>query len=265
MLKKIIYFIFFLVLFACESSSDSSSIQSRFTIDLTSSATQTNVDQEFIVTLSANEPIKTIMVSYDNFATIVDNLSTSSDFGTDETLVFNFDVLGTKTIYIKAYNASGQFTTKAVTVNVNRGNAVKIIGMQITSFYNINSTWDPEFGASDPNRLADVFFGFNKSKISSPIQGTYSVSTWYKSTVKQNQEDLTWNTTTGNLYIDPTKTIRMGVVDEDVPPLGQNLLNSIQDYKDFSLSGYTVTKPTSITYSYPEIGLEFILQVEWPN
>lgn len=255
----------FLGLVACDSGSDSTDTgqdQNNFTVNLVSSVTQINVDEEFTVTVNASEAMTGLVISYDNFTTIASNLYTN--FGTTKTLKFNFDTLGNKTIYIKAFNAANQSAVKSVTVNVNRGNAVKIIGMQVVSFNNINGTWDPEYPTTNPNHLADVFFGFNKSTLNSPFESGYNYRKWYTSSVKQNQGDLTWIFAVENLYIQPEKIIRMGVVDEDTPPLGQNLLNSIQDYKDFSLSAYTTTKPTTITYSYPEINLEFVLQVEWP-
>jgi len=263
MLKKIIYLLPFIFL-ACDSGNESNNdALNNFTIELVSSVVQTHIDEEFTVTVNASEAMKELEISYDNFVTIAGNLYT--DFGTSKTLTFNFDDLGSKTIYIKAFNAANQSIVKSVVIKVNRGNAVKITGIQVVSFNNINGTWDPEYPVSNPNHLADVFFGLNKTKLNNSFEESYSFKTWYTSLVKENQGDLTWNIGNEGLYINPMKTIRLGVIDQDTPPLGQNLLNSIQDYKDFSLSAYTMTKPNSITFSYPEINLEFILQVEWPN
>lgn len=267
MYRKLIYLLL-IIFIACDSSSDSSSdnqnpTPTNFTVELTSSATTTNVDEEFTVQVNASEPMTKIIVSYDNFATTV--VDATSDFGLSKTLKFNFDTLGSKTISVKAYNANNQSTVKTLMVTTNRGSAVKVTGIQVTSFYDMNNTWDPEYPTSDPNHLADVFFGLNKMKIGSPTYGTYGFTKWYTSSIKQNQGDLTWNIAGENLYIKPEKTIRLGLVDMDNPPVGQDLMIGPPDYRDFNLSAYTVTKPTSITFSYPEINLEFVLQVEWPN
>lgn len=262
MFKKLIYLLPFVFL-ACDSGNDSSSDnQNNFTIELVSSVTQIDVDEEFTVAVNADETIKAMWVSLDNFAT---GGYSMRSFGSSYVLHFNFDTLGEKTIYVRCQNASNQVSEKQMTINVNRGNAVKITGMQVVSFNNINGTWDPEYPTTNPNHLADVFFGLNKAKLNSSFEDGYAFRTWYTSSVKENQGDLTWNVTNNGLYVNPLKTIRMGVADQDTPPLGENLLGSVQDYKDFSLSAYTTTKPTSITYSYPEINLEFILQVEWAN
>ncbi|ESU27091.1 hypothetical protein FLJC2902T_22690 [Flavobacterium limnosediminis JC2902] len=264
MLKKLIYLLPFAFL-ACDSDSDNSTenqSQNNFIVELVPSVTQTNVDEEFTVTVNAEETIKAMWVSLDHFATGGYSIR---NFGSSYVLHFNFDTLGEKTIYVRCQNAANQVSERQIAINVNRGNAVKITGVQVVSFNNINGTWDPEYPISNPNHLADVFFGFNKSKLNSSLEEGYWPRLWYKSSVKENQGDLTWNISSAGLYVDPLKTIQIGVIDQDEPPLGQNLLNSIQDTKSFSLSAYTTTKPTTIAYSYPEINLEFILQVEWPN
>lgn len=263
MLKKLIYLLP-LAFLACDSGNESTTDnQNDFTIELVSSATQTNVDEEFTVTVDANETIKGMWVSLDNFAS--GGGYSIRNFGSSYVLHFNFDTLGEKTIYVRCQNEANQISEKQMTVNVNRGTAVKIIGMQVVSFNNINDTWDPEYPTTNPNHLADVFFGLNKAKLNNSFEDGYAFRTWYTSSIKENQGDLTWNVSNDGLYINPLKIIRLGVADQDTPPLGENLLGSVQDYKDFSLSAYTTTKPTSIIYSYPEINLEFILQVEWPN
>ena len=83
--------------------------------------------------------------------------------------------------------------------------------------------------------------------------------------MKQNQGDLTWNIAAENLFIRPEMTIRMGLADEDNPPLGQDLMMGPPDYRDFNFNDYMITKPNTITFTYPEINLEFIITVEWPD
>jgi hypothetical protein len=180
-------------------------------------------------------------------------------------LYFNFDEIGQKIIYVRSKNSKNQVSEKQVIINVTRGNALKIKGMQVVSFYNINQTWDPEYSTTDINRLADVFFGFNKSKLGSFLDNEYFSSIWYTSSVKQNQGDLTWNLSNANLYISPNRGLRFGLVDSDSPPLGEDLLNGPPDYRDLSFSSFIATKPTVLSYTFPEINLEIKLNVEWAN
>lgn len=86
-------------------------------------------------------------------------------FGSSLVLYFNFDTPGQKTIRVWALNNQNDTSEKQVVVNVTRGNAVKITGMKVVSFYNINQTWDSEYDVNNPNRLADVIFVFSKLKL----------------------------------------------------------------------------------------------------
>ena len=150
-------------------------------------------------------------------------------------------------------------------INVTHGNALKIAGMQVTSFDNINNTWDPEYAPTDVNRLADVYFGFNTGQLSNCFDNTTISKLWYKSTIKQNQGDLTWDLASANLYINPNRDITFGLVDQDTPPLGQSLIPNLPDYRIISFANYLSTKPTTITYSFPDANLSFIMTVEWDN
>ena len=203
-----------------------------------------------------------IYYSFDNFVT---EAAKFSDFGNSATLKFNLDKLGTTAIYFKALSQEENFSTvKVVYITVNRGDAIKITGMQILSFDGINTSWDAEYPTSDINHLADVIFSYSKYKLNNPFEnGFYRFTTWYTSIVKQNQENLTWSFANENLYIKPENSIRLDITDVDNPPLGQSLMQN--DYRDFNFINYTTTKPNNITFSYPELNLEFIVMVEWPN
>ncbi|WP_395057907.1 hypothetical protein [Flavobacterium sp.] len=262
-MKKII---FLLPLLFCMCTKSDESVappiepKSTFAITATPSSANVAVDENFTITVAANETIKGLGASLDNFAT---GGQMFTDFGTSRVLYFN--TLGAKTIAIKATSASGAVFIKNVNINVTRGNALKITGMQITAFDNMNNTWDPEFGPTDPNRLADVLFNFNTSQIYTYFETQMTKRRWYLSTVKQNQGDLTWDLTNANLYINPNREITFSLGDEDTPPVGQNLIPNLPDYRIISFANYLTTKPTTITYSFPDANLSFIMTVEWAN
>lgn len=233
-----------------------------FTINAVVGSSSVNVDEAFTVTITSEENMAGILFSYDNFMT---EFGQYTNYGTSKELNFTLDEIGVTTIYFKAMNENNVYSqVKSVDILVNRGNAVKITGFQVISFNGIDTTWDPEYPSTNPDHLADVFFGFHKTTIGNPFYGTYSYHYWYQSVVKQNQGDLTWDLTNENLYIKPEKTIRMGLADSD-GDIGQDLMMGPPDYRDFNLSAYTTTMPNTVTLTYPEINLQFVVSIEWPN
>lgn len=262
-MKKLIFLFLVLLSISCgpDSSEDNSSNNS-FSINLTPSTTNVVVDQAFTITVGANEEIKELWVSTDNFAT---GGYAQRQFGSSYILNFNFDTLGQKTISVRAKNQNNVVSEKQLIISVSRGNALKINGVQVISFYGINTTYDPEYGATDPNRLADLRFGLSKNKLGNPLDNIYSPAYWYLSSVIENQGNMTWDCSNDNLYLNPNAPLKFGLVDIDNGIAGADLLNGPPDYREISFSNYLVTKPTTITYTFPEINLEFKVFVEWAN
>ncbi|MGV1011810.1 MAG: hypothetical protein ACOYBS_05120 [Flavobacterium sp.] len=258
--KNIIILLIIQLFIGC--SSDDNSSKSTFSIDLVPSATNVVIDQAFTVTINANESIKYLWVSTDNFAT---GDYAIQNFGTSFTLNLNFDTLGQKTISVRAKNQNNEVSEKQIVINVTRGNAIKILGVQVVSFYGINTVYDPEFPASNPESLADLKFGFAKQSLDSYLSNIYSWRIWYQSTVIPNQGTMTWDFSNANLYIDPSKNLRFGLADIDNGIAGADLLNGPPDYREINFSNFVNTKPSSITYTFPEINLEFKVFVEWAN
>ncbi len=262
-MKKILILIVLLfTIISCSSDSNENENINPFSINLTPSANTVVVDQAFTITVSATEEIKELWVSTDNFAT---GGYAQRQFGTNYTLNFNFDSLGQKTISVRAKNQNNVVSEKQVVILVSRGNAIKIIGVQVISFYGINTTYDPEYGATDPNRLADLRFGLSKNKLGNPLDNIYSPAYWYLSSVIENQGNMTWDCSNDNLYLNPNAPLKFGLVDIDNGIAGADLLNGPPDYREISFTNYLITKPTTITYTFPEINLEFKVLVEWAN
>jgi hypothetical protein len=264
-MKKIIFILtlsFLMVNCTPDKNGATPSNNSTFAMELVPTETNLVIDQPLAITVNANEPIGQLWVSFDNFAT---GSYAIQSFGSSYTLHFNFDDLGQKTISVRVKNSEEVVSEKKVVINVTRGNAVKVTGLQVTSFYGINTVYDPEFAASNPESLADLKFGFLKSLLRNSFENSYSFTDWYQSSVIPNQGNMTWDLTDAQLYIDPTKTIRFGLGEMDGGVGGADLMNGAPYYREISFSNYLTTKPTAITYSYPEINLEFKVFVEWPN
>ncbi len=159
-MKRLIQLILVIILSACSSSNDSigdnnndDDNSSNFSISL-SALDNAVIDESIAININANETLNNIQSSLDNFETTLFNRS-DINFGTSTTVHFAFDALGEKSISIKAKNSNGDEVTENVTININRGDAVKINQIKVLSFSNIDGIWDSEFGDTDSNRLAD--------------------------------------------------------------------------------------------------------------
>lgn len=262
MKNKIALTVLSFIIASCSSDSNENDSNNSFAINLTPSSTSVVVDQAFTISLGANEEIKELWVSTDNFAT---GGYAQRQFGTSYVLNFNFDTLGQKTISVRAKNQNNVVSEKKVVISVSRGNAIKINGLQVISFYGINTSYDPEFPTSNPNHLADLRFGFSKNKLSNPLDNIYSPTYWYLSSIIENQGSMTWDCSNDNLYLNPNASLKFGLADMDNGIAGADLLNGPPDYREISFASYLVSKPTTITYTFPEINLEFKVFVEWAN
>lgn len=256
------FFVLLFLIISCSSDSNENENNNSFSINLTPSTTSVVVDQAFTITVGANEDIKQMWVSTDNFAT---GGYAQRQFGTSYILNFNFDTLGQKTISVRAKNQNNVVSEKQVVVNISRGSALKINGLQVISFYGINTTYDPEYGATDPNRLADLKFGFAKNKLVDRFLGTYNWSSWYNSTVLENQGNMTWQLNDANLFIHPNNTLRFTLAEMDGQIAGADLLNGPPEFREISFSSFISTKPSVISYTFPEIDLDIKVLVEWVN
>lgn len=258
---KYLLYLLPLLLCMCGSPDNNQGSVSTFSMAITPSATTVAIDEPFTITVTSNETMRWMAVTKDGSDPV--NFS-GSDFSTSKVFYFTFDTLGSKTINIKVKNEKNEAVLKTVTITVTRGNAIKITGLQVKSFYNINNTWDPEYATTDINRLADVLFVLVKQQQSNPFYSEYyNNGSWCRSTIEENQGDLTWDLSSANLYINPNSSLQFGLSDMD-GQLGQDLLMGPPDTKTIRFSSFIATKPSTITYSFPEVNLEFTVTVEWP-
>ncbi len=265
-MKKYILIILILISSAC-STSDVSTDKSNnptFSVDLSGDSTAL-VDETIAIDITGNENIMTLLASLDNFQTTVLNQTISPQgFGTVTKLYFSFDDLGSKTIYIKAINNMGDESIKTFNVTVSRGNAIKIMSVQVVSFSNIDNTWDPEFPDTDANRLADVGFLLRKPK-AGVTENSFNFKDWFRSAVKQNQGDLTWDLSSENLYLNPQFSLQYSMADDDGGGIGQDLMLGPPFEREITFQEHIATKPNVVSLKVPEIDLEVAFTIEWPN
>ena len=141
---------------------------------------------------------------------------------------------------------------------------VKIKSVKVISFKNINGSWDTEYANDNINRLADVIFSLEKNHISSSFDAiNYNTYLWYRSSIKENQGDLTWDLSAENLYIDPNLLFKFGLGDDDTGGIGEDLLLGPPFSIDFELKNFIVDKPSKVTLKKNDIELEVLFELEW--
>lgn len=253
---------FYLITNCGSSDSNDDSVESNFEIELFYAET-VSIDELVEVTIVGNEGFREVKASLDDS---FDNSSGTLFFEPETTHVryFTFDKLGINTLYIKAYNEVGIASVKELNVNVVRGNAVKINAVEIVSFSGIDDTWDEEFAETDINRLADVVFLIQKSQAFFS-DGEYNFNRdWFRSEVLENQGNLTWDLSEEELYAGYGFPLNFLAADMDEEgQVGDLMLGSYYNYIGFSeIEG---AQPETFTFSFPDIDLEFIITVEWPD
>lgn len=267
-MKKLLLLICIMaVLYACSSDSPAEDLpenKDNFEVSLNPSAGEVFVDMPFIIKVHANEPIYDITRTKEN---ITQSISAAfPDQGLEEqymNLNIHFEELGPQILNLEFTNTSGKKVKKTLNFEVVRGNAIKITGFKINSFYNMHGTWDPEFASDDPNRLADIVFAFQKLYTSHFSDPKPNMKLWYLSPAYPNEQQLEWDLSQEGLFISDRSILTFGIGDDDGNGIGEDLTRSYQGLR-IRFNDYKQTKPAQINLSDEEAGIDISLEVEWP-
>lgn len=211
------------------------------------------------VTLANNKPILTSQVQFD-FNTVsvqqgYQNGPQSLDF------FFTYrDLTNPYSVNIELVSEDLEVTSIDFQPNqVQVGDAVRITNIEILNFPNINGSYDNQFTASDPNRLADLFFRFGKETVN-PFNGNEGVDPWFDSTVLSNQGNLQFDFSNANIYVGRDITISLVLIDED--DNGQEeIISSDTQPISIDFSAYVNSQPSSIVIN--ELGVELVFTLQW--
>lgn len=99
--------------------------------------------------------------------------------------------------------------------------------------------------------MADVFFLLRKPRLSNYSTGAYSVQGWFRSAVKENQVDLTWDVSSENLYINTQSTIWFSLADDDRNGNVDDRMLGPPFERPLYLVQYNLDQPNTITLSSP--------------
>jgi len=171
-------------------------------------------------------------------------------------------------IVLRVRTPEGMALEKEIPITISPINTVQITSIKIHEFHNIDSSWDPQFAATDINRLADVEVGLKKDRIQN---NTVNNVFFFKSPLKENQaDDLLWSVVNDGLYFNTERKLKLFIVDRDEGPNGvvQHLLNypnpHVKDYVDLDFSPYEATKPASVRFTDPALELDIEFFLNWP-
>lgn len=263
-MKKIVSILTICLFLACSSddSNEENNNESSFVITLNQDIDTASIDEIININVSASETINRLDISKDGWQTST-NLSSPS-FGNQTNVFIDYESTGNKTISIRATNTNGDISEHSVNVTIERGNAIKLQELQLNSFFNINETWDDEFGSSNIDRLADVFFILLKPRLN-PFEGTRTTGNplWYQSNVETNQGDLHWNLQTNNLFVDPNLSLYIAFADADGGGLAGDLMLGPPFEREIRLADYINAQTNPIPFNEAGINLNFDLSVEW--
>jgi hypothetical protein len=264
--KKILLIWVLTLCFSCSPDSaieQLPEVEENFSVNLTPSVTEVTVDMPFEVKVQSNEAIYEITRIFENGSQSITAAMPGTSLDEQNlNLHFQFGYLGNEEVKLEFTSISGKRTTKTLNFNVARGNAVKVIGFRVNSFYNMNGNWDEEYAEDDPNRLADIIFSFNKLKNIHFSKATVDMRLWYLSPIYPNLQQLEWDLSQKELYISERSTIEFGIGDDDGNGVGQDLARSSQELI-IRLKDYRDTKPTEINLSNEEYGYNVSFQLEW--
>lgn len=266
MVKKLLFLWILSFSFACSTDSPNEELPApvqNFDVSLTPSVNEVFLDVPFSIKVQANEGLHEISRIFENRVENITSLNPGNALPAESlNLHLGFGFPGNENVKLEFTSITGRKLTKTLNFDVKRGNAVKIVGFKINSFYNMNSTWDAEFSETDPNRLADIVFGFRKLRqghISNPVP---SLSSWYLSPVYPNMQQLEFDLSQEGLYISETGRLELGLADADEDGTAQDLSMGFSELW-IKFMDYKETKPTEINLANEEYGFDVTFYVEW--
>ncbi len=224
------------------------------------------VDEQISFTVSSNpnENLKTVCYSaFENIEACYSGL-TDESIGTVHTINLGYRSPGIRKIAVELINNEGLIGTKEIEVRIIPQNSIKINKMKLVSFIDINYSWDPEYPENDENRLADLRFSLRKVGAGYGINETnYYIGDWILSDILENQGNLEWDLSNEEYFIGLDNRIFFSLADIDPGPLAQDILFGPPYELEFDFQEFQLEKPDQLRFQYPDLEIDFILEVEW--
>ncbi|MES2812504.1 MAG: hypothetical protein V4670_08555 [Bacteroidota bacterium] len=253
-------FVLVITLFSCSKDSNS---DDSFQISLDVEKTDVMLNEGISLKVLSSHPIETIYVEDYLLEYQMGRMFLNPPLTTNLHLAFGR--IGEKTITVVVTDKNEEVTRKAITFNVKKPqNVVKITSIKVNSFKDFGGIYDSEYPDNDPNRLADV--KFKLLNFSHDLYNDLRLTTFYESSIRYNQENLFWDLTDEELYVDLNQ-FSFGLYDDDD---GFNEASFPLYHGEFGehmpvyMSMYQTDKPAKVVLSSYD-NFEIELGLEWPN
>lgn len=267
--KLLLVFFVICCSYSCDSKDDDNDIplgidnptsSSGFSVNINVGVQELNLDEQTSVTISSEQLIEKFEYSFDDFQTTVER----GHNGTSETFCISFDNPGLNTLDLRIYPVEGTAVENSIDFQINSENAVQITNIEINSFFDINDTWDPEFPDDNIDRLADVYFELSKlsCRLAEP-----QYNLWYESSVTENQENLNWDLSSENVFVDIDGEFFIPLFDKDSEDgsADQSLISIPQLTPFIDLQDYNVDRPSLIVLENNTEQYNIEVTLSWPE
>ena len=266
-LKNILLLLpFSLLILSCEADSpdkEPEKPEEKLEVNLSVPSHQLGVDEMAVIEFSSNKPLVEVRDVWETGHRSYSMTMPGESLPDDLKLYFKYPDPGAKKVHLEFTSLDGITVAKELNFEVSRGNTVQIIGIEVHSFRNMDGTWDPEYGEDDEDRLADVGFVLEKLRHSNFVSEEHFMGRWYQSDVRKNQQDLYWDLSEEELYVDSRHLVQIGLADEDNGQLAEDLF-PMPVLLDFRLMQYEESRPEQVNLISEELEVNLTFYLDWP-
>lgn len=244
-------------------------------LTVTASSLTPAVDDIIEITIDSNTPLFFLSFELDNNfhdAEVIN--SPNLDGALSTTAYVRFDKpQDNVTLNFTSTHESGQENgTASISLDVVRGQTVKVNSLTLTNFEGIDETNDPEYDANDDRRFADVGFRIFRDNTSNfPPQQNF-IDTWLDGEIMQDQQNLTWDFSDEGIYFNPqADDLRIHFFDDEgleQDESGQPSLFTVltgPDQNAFSIAEFIESQPEEVTITFEDEVLTFTMTLDWPE
>ena len=263
-MKKILSAVLLTILMvSCSSDPNSPTEETpiKFEVDLTPSSLNLSVDETAVVSFTSDTPLSEVKWVRENSSTAYSAYD-GKTIEQDIQLYFQFPFPGTYPVVLEFKDLNGKVLKKELSFEVIPGNTVQITKIEILNFYDKGNAWDKE--ATGEDQLADLIFGLEKAHHVGFVKDELRTSTWFISEVHENENSLSWDLSTEDLYVNPVFGFDFGLGDVDGGGMSQNLLLDRPSYK-IELRDKIENRPETVELIDEAVNLHIIFHLEWPQ
>ncbi len=262
MKKNILFSCICSLFIACEKEDDGiPESENNFEVTTNFSISEPTIDEDFTLDIESNKALQEVTW----FAEEPEGLThypESENFQLPLALVTK----GNRNLSFQFVCEDGDTINRSLNIEVVRGNAVQIEGIELIEFDRMGETWDPQYNEDDPARLADLIFALQKPMGKDIPELMASKNIWHFSEIHKNEESLFWDLSENNIYINPEyqNSFQFHLADWDEGELEEDNLLQHANVKVYYTHESYGEQPEVINIKREDINLEMNIHLNWP-